>query len=222
MTNLIHFDLGLTPRAWRTLECTIVKRGGVYDNFNQPDAYEADLLRLFRYIGNPLRRAQRQAVHAANVLKALNARFGQQSSWIAVRVTTPSSAFDVPRWHPDGYYYKPYQGLQRKSLVTLKGRTTLLAELSAASMKDVRAIVYDTSLPVRRAADNLVRMKGLVTSAPTHMATEIATGGDNATIHSEPSFREARIFASAVPGTYEQIEELRIRRGLPQICFDLR
>src|ERR1700733_13776492 len=39
-----------------------------------------------------------------HITKASN----KDSAWVSVRVSTPTSRYDIPRWHIDGSYYGPF------------------------------------------------------------------------------------------------------------------
>ena len=150
----------------------------------------------------------------SKLLKAYNTQY----YWIAIRIKTKNNFFDIPRWHCDSYYFTTRDRLQTKFVTTLKGPATLLLDTTPEEHKYFfEKSTYDTNLPVNLLEFDIEHRKKLDQSINgkriqlNNNQGIIFTAGDfeKCLIHSEPKEDDNRIFISILPGTKEEIEELK-------------
>ncbi len=62
---------------------------------------------------------------------------------LSLRAWDISQSFHKTRWHSDGYYYSPYNGVQYKAAITLKGMSTLFYYLSAEFREKFNTLQFE-------------------------------------------------------------------------------
>lgn len=209
-TGFRHFDLGLTEKQHETVAKMRVGDTGSYDNFGDIGKIETDALKFFETLGNAPSEAKEQAAIVARLVERTIAGFESETAWVTIRALQPTNAFDVPRWHTDGYFYPPDAGDQVKAVITLKGDGTLLNKLP----KEKRADLMNLQRSSMDEMDSREQRAALIESSrtettPAGCGTVFIVGSEHATVHSEPPIRSERIFISVLPGSREQIENLR-------------
>lgn len=221
--SFVNFDLGLAPEAMADMHSLNVKETSDYSNFGGTDVLRNDIARFLESQGNAPDHAGRVADVLDQVTKDSIGAVGAEAAFFTIRSFTPTDAFNVPRWHTDGWFYEPTENdRQQKIALTLKGRTTLLNNLPdtlrGAFHKLLRSFASD-STENRRTIGKLINPADTETALPGQGT--IFTVGDikNSAIHSEPPIDSERIFMSIVPGTKAQIEELRQRWNVPSTSY---
>ena len=183
-----------------------------YDNFGALGRFMPELERFLGELGNDAASANAAASAVDRFVRDCLAGLEAETAWVTVRASNPTPAFDIPRWHPDGHYYEPYEDEPRKIVLTLKGPGTLFNLLSPAE----RAIWEDVFFKTQEDPDHQTLVSAVVPTVNASQATLqeaylYITGADYAAIHSEPPIHEDRYFMSIVPGTVAQIANLRAR-----------
>lgn len=210
-----HFDLRLTEGQHETLAKIRVNSDATYDNFGDVGNIEAALTSFFEGQGNLLAAAREQAAVVTRIIERTIAGFGSESAWITMRASQPTDAFNVPRWHIDGRYYQS-EGVveQVKAVIALKGEGTLLNRLPPEKRGDfMEALGADVDeMECRRRCAELIAPTGTEVTPPG-CGTVFIVGSERAAVHSEPPITCERLFLSILPGTKEQIEELRQNWG---------
>lgn len=215
-----HFDLGMSPadlELWNSLSVT--PHDG-YENFGALDDLPQDAEVLFREMGNAPKSASFAAANLGAVVDSIVKEFGAETAWVAIRPTTDTGVFEVPRWHTDGGYfstaasgfYGDTSEHEVKALLTIKGASSRLADVPVEVRHQFRALMDAGD---EKALDDLV-CPYQITSKPHGTGTLIAVGDHPlAAVHSEPHLNHDRIFVSVLPGTHQQIKDLRQGWGAP-------
>ena len=147
--------------------------------------------------------------------------FEEESAWTMVRVALPNELYDIPRWHPDGSYFKSSKKVY-KLVMSLKGPQTLFGEkinvkkydqLSRKSGENVEANIIKNNNPKKFKKEDLrIRKEIIKVVKKTKVCKKGQAGiylvGDkDAAIHSEPKMNAPRIFISILVGSKAQIKE---------------
>lgn len=183
-----------------------------YNRFGDLHLLEQELPDFLKSLGNDsddvihtvakvIARTARQVVKASN----------KDSAWVCVRASTPTTEYDVPRWHMDGSYYglngpHPYPGLVFKFAATLKGPSTLLYNLP----HDQRDL-FNAHCNDRLFLSELVNFSMVESPKRGEGVFFIVADDRLAAIHSEPQVHENRLFFSVLIGDKAEIEELYLR-----------
>ena len=200
-----------------SLDHLTVSTGGTYNLFGTAETLAADLKTFLGSIGNEDKTSAAAAEKIDTMVKDILKGFGAEAGWITLRATLPTDEFDIPRWHQDGYFYAPFEGDQRKAAVVLKGAPTLLNDLPqsrlAAFNEASRKNPNDDA--EKRLSVAAVLDETQTVTTPKGKGVVFIAGSPRGAVHSEPAMHEARLFLSVLPGTKEQIEELRQRWKKP-------
>ncbi len=216
------FDLNLGDIEKAALAKLKIDDGLVYDNFGTLAFLATDTVRYLESIGNSNEDATAASKVIARISDSLLDAFAAETAWIAFRSFPRTTAFDTPRWHQDGYYYQPYEDLQKKAAVALIGHGTLFKETPPETRRAFtrlsRSLKHDDP-------DRQEKLSRLVEANPSIFPSQnqgaiFAAGSDEGAIHSEPPVSSTRLFMSAVPGSREQIEELRHSWGRKSRTYD--
>lgn len=207
--SFVCFDLNLSRAEKAALRKLQVSETSSYDNFDRHDVIETDARRFLESQGNGADLARQGAKTIAQSVQRIMAAMKAEAAWVTLRASVPTDAYDTPRWHQDGYFYAPFEGDQRKAAVTLKGSGTLFKNMPD-SLRDAfnkfRGLPPD--MEVRKQVDALVGHIPTETVKPGEGAFFVV-GSPRGAVHSEPPTHEQRLFLSVVPGSKDQIEELR-------------
>jgi hypothetical protein len=135
--------------------------------------------------------------------------FPQRS--LRLRSFTPTSEYDVPRWHQDGYYYAPYEGNPYKFAITLKGPATLFYKLPPHLKENFLTLTregMEKNGYNRQALATLLKpFKEAAFIPQPYQGAVFIVGSEYAAVHSEPPIHEERLFLSVLPGSKAQIKE---------------
>ena len=186
------------------------------DNFGNLDSIKRELADFLQTLGND----STVSATAADIIESLVIQsrdaFNAETAWVTLRASVPNSNFDIPRWHTDGYFYEPHQGIQHKVAFGLKGNGTLFAQLSdewrKAFLECMLRHNYVPSMEMRKESAKLVDDHGVIQMTARKQGVVFAVGKpDGSAIHSEPPVTEPRLFLSIIPGTHKQIASLASR-----------
>lgn len=207
--NFAFVDLGFSDKDLEIIDQFKIDSSQQYDHFGNLDLLQDELSAFLRSIGNNdehLIQKITQIIHevASNVNKASH----KETAWVCVRASIPNQAFDVPRWHWDGYYYSPYSGFAFKFATVLKGNPTLFYQLTP----DLRE-TFELHFDDREFLSNLLDRNLIESLRPGEGAFFLVGDRESAAAHSEPKMDSERLFFSVLPGNENEISELKTRWG---------
>ena len=132
---------------------------------------------------------------ALNILEAS----GKTDAWFCLRAIPPTNAYDLPRWHMDGYYYKDLQHekVQYKFVTALLGPSTLFYSLPT-SHEELRRNIW-AHMNQRVLISQICAHVPPTSCRTGEGAFFIASNVKKAALHSEPPTHEERLFFSIVP-----------------------
>jgi hypothetical protein len=202
--NFVFVDLKLSEDDKKIIDILNIKCKKIYNNFGSFYNLEDELISFFKDVGDNNNECIDGIIKIIikivfNVIKSSN----KETGWITIRTYFPDDSFEIPRWHIDGYYYKPYNGFNLKFLTTLKGDQTLIYDAD----KFLRKQYYD-NFEDRNHLNKIFDINKS-TCLQYGEGVFILTGDkNNATIHSEPCIKNERLFLSIVLGNISEINEL--------------
>jgi hypothetical protein len=169
-----------------------------------------------------------------NIIKNVLDEYKMEYFWITIRATLPNNEFDIPRWHKDGKYFLGTTEETPKFATVLKGPGTLFIKHSSKINK-----IYNECLTKKRKEFVDISKKKELTKTDIDTiedkyryiyATKFkkykiiqvknnegvifypkVNEASKAAIHSEPKMTQPRLFISILPGTKDNIYELRDR-----------
>ena len=149
---------------------------------------------------------QRITEHITQIVAEVMIASERETGWVSLRATVPTDAYDIPRWHMDGYYFNPAgpHEMLYKYVVTLRGPATLFYPLCYEERKKVcRKTKYRDYMAQFCKKDSIVQ--------PQQGQGAFLIGGriPQAALHSEPQMHEPRLFLSVVPCNANQLIELK-------------
>jgi hypothetical protein len=204
--NFCFVDLGISEEDLELIQQLNITASGQYNRFGNLHLLRDELPHFLRKNcsnSEPLTQKIADIIFqiASHVQKASN----KETAWICVRVSTPNPAFDMPRWHQDGYYYSPYAGFAFKFAVALKGNPTLFYQLP----QEMRELFHSSS--DREFLSTLLK-RDKIESPKSGLGVFFLVGDkESAAIHSEPKIDSERLFFSVLPGNENEISELKDR-----------
>jgi hypothetical protein len=143
--------------------------------------------------------------------KQICGAYGRESCWLAIRVTTPTDAFDIPRWHVDGNFFtKVGDEIQSKFVMVLKGPGTLFCNPDKKTREEFfNAVLHTREIEERIKLQNILKKQKIIQLQNNQGAIFLVGDRKISAIHSEPPITEPRIFISILPGYDYQIDELK-------------
>ncbi len=205
--NFTFVDLGISAEELNFISKFKVESSGQYDRFGSLHILNDELPSFLQSIGNNRKELiQKITEIISKVVSNVKEASNKETAWVSVRVFTPIHAFDIPRWHWDGYYYSPFSGLAFKFATVLKGNSTIFYQLPQNVRKVFRSHCND-----RTFLTNLLE-RSHIESAKLGQGSFFLVGDmNNACVHSEPKIDGERIFFSVLPGNENEINELKAR-----------
>lgn len=226
--DIVSFDIGLTSEEKRGIAEVIIEKELPQFDYYGPIGEELveNLTTYFRELGeNEEKIITTISKLVARVAEMTIKDFHKESAWVMVRVSLPNDYFDVPRWHSDGQYFETLDSADKtyKLVMTIKGAPTRFGEkidperfdqLMIKSSKNYElnhneAEVFEREdMRIRRELSSIIREAEPLKEGE---AAYYLVGHENAKIHSEPIIDTPRIFMSVVPGSINQVGELKER-----------
>ncbi|MBX2833896.1 MAG: hypothetical protein KTR28_02890 [Micavibrio sp.] len=211
-----HFDLGLGQLVLDDFQSMKISGYQYFNHFGNPEDATPKLVQYFESLGNDSALSEKLTIHVTTLcqdaLKALN----KEAAWITLRSSQNTNSHDIPRWHIDGTFWQNDPDKQRKVAIGLKGPKTLFNDLSNDNAKidelcEELMQANDTFCPQFRKKIARLFDDARTSSAAQGQGTIFNVGAKyHAAPHSEPPIHEDRLFLSIVPGTVQQIQELRL------------
>lgn len=203
----VTFDMKLTCDDINCLNNLRIDIYDEYDNYGNLDSFNDALNTFLKSLGNEIEASNTATSLILNLVNQVLVASGKETAWITLRASPKSTAFDIPRWHTDGYFYNldvEERDEQYKVIIVLKGPQTLFYDLPS----DMREMF--NVLCLRDDRDALAQMLDITqsTSAQLYHGAIFIVGADYSAVHSEPAIHEDRLFLSILPGSKKQIEEL--------------
>lgn len=230
-TPFAFYDLNLTDNEIKTLEKITINSSMLtdYNNYGNIDKLEVEINEFIKSLSQENEIIAKEASQLiTKLVKGLVQASGKEKAWVSLRPSMPNSAFNLPRWHMDGFFYKPHDIRQYKFALVLKGPSTLFCKLSPdekktfdiLKAKETHKIIQDENGKIIKFEEDMSNRKALatmissfqapVTIAKPYQGAVFVVGESNSAIHSEPSISENRLFLSILPGSKSQIDELRL------------
>ncbi len=214
--------LTLNKGQKKLLETLSINKNSTYDNFGALDQLLQGAQDFIHHLGNSSDQSKKVAEVLLDIAQQMIQISGHKVGWISIRAYTPSSRFRIPRWHTDGdFFMDDSRGTQTKLIINLKGDGTYFLKASDTFKKkfldlEEKLIRENTEMEeMRFQLSDLVNQNQEEVSIyelPVYEAAEFNVGqGVHSAIHSEPDFKQPRLFMSVVAGSPEQIESLRKR-----------
>ncbi len=216
--RIVSFDLGLTEEEKDAVsKLEIAKNSDNFHFWGKADSAELRerLNSFLADIGeNPEERVAEVAGLIARIGEGLTKATDAEAVWYEIRSMMPNDYFVTPRWHTDAKFFNPLKA--HKLVYAVKGRQTRFGvttdqdrfvQLSIAENNEQHGSPED--IRIREDLDSIVTefdpgAEG--GDAPLYLVT-----GDEAVIHSEPVIDRPRLFMSIIPGTEDEIAEMRHR-----------
>lgn len=213
-------DIDISPHEIKIFNNFNITVNKTYKNFGNLNNLEENITKFLTEIGtNSLNDIGVLKDFIIRLLYSVLEGFEKNSFWLDIRVTLPNDQWIVPRWHNDGKFYTTQTVDQPnyKFIMTIKGPGTLFATCDEPTKKEFRELAFSLrehdpfNIEYREKMDKIIK-KCMLFQAKQNQGAIFATGNPSiAAIHSEPNMNESRIFISILPGTIEEINELKLR-----------
>lgn len=215
------FNCGISKKEKNILEHFNVEKTDQYSNFDNLDSLVNDLKIFLESVGN--NKSQHVIIIINLILKIMKnvlEGYSKPACWFTIRVSLPTDAFKIPRWHTDGKYFGNYDK-QSKFILTLKGEGTLLADCDKETRNKLFEIKNKFPIDKKQSEEdritrneiikeNIKENKCDIKQVPNYKGIIITVGNrEKSALHSEPDITETRIFISILPGSKEEILELK-------------
>ena len=221
----LTIDMALSQQERQSLE-----RVQIDNNLPQFDFYGFDTKELegkvIEYLGDMGQNDPNDISHIANVIGRLSdgmrKGFNEETTWTMIRVSLPNNEYKIPRWHPDGKYFKSSKK-RYKLVATLKGPQTLFGEIidtdgvnrlegerreNYQKNEHDQAKLQEEDMRIRTQLQKVIAQKEI---GGKGKAVVYLVGEEDAVFHSEPDISEPRIFVSVLPGSKEQVSQWAAR-----------
>lgn len=210
--SFAYYDLHLSEDEKSAVNALKINKTDSYNNYGNLNVLESEVREFIKALskGNETNAKEIAGLIVRLVNEIIQAS-GRETAWVAVRAFTPTSEYDVPRWHTDGYYFEPYSGDPYKFAVTLKGPSTLFYRLPDNRREEFYVLwrkgTEQNDYNRQAFADMLGQSKEAISIAQLYQGVVFIVGSHNAAVHSEPPIKEERLFISILPGSKTQIKE---------------
>ena len=212
--SFAYYDLHLSENEKSAVNALKINKTDSYNNYANLNALGPEVGEFIKTLGlgkgneTNAKEVARLIVRLVNEILQAS---GEETAWVAVRAFTPTSEYDVPRWHTDGYYFEPYSGAPYKFALTLKGPPTLFYRLPNNKREEFYTLeckwTEQNDYNRQALADTLGQPKEIISIAQPYQGAVFIVGSNNAAVHSEPPIKEERLFISILPGSKMQIKE---------------
>ncbi|KAF5552854.1 hypothetical protein FMEXI_2633 [Fusarium mexicanum] len=159
----------------------------------------------------------------------------KKACWLTVRITKPSTAFKIPRWHQDGPMFEYDQGredvVRSKYALTLLGPSTLMLQPNEhvfTTQREAEARYYwwqdktdgpEPSEDEMYDADDLLResLGNAFKDTPRVQVghgqiVRFSWGRDDSPVHSEPHLVSDRVFMTVLYGSDSELRTMNLSR----------
>lgn len=203
-SSFVYYDLDPSERERNALKTLKINMTDDYNNYGNLDGLESEVRDFLKTLGKGNdTSAQDVSQLITRLVKEVLQGCGQETAWVAVRSFTPTSAYDLPRWHTDGYYYAPYEGDPYKFAITLRGPPTLFYQLPADKREEFYALQRkgneQNEYNRQALALMLNTVKEAISIGQLYQGAVFIVGSNHAAVHSEPPIKEERLFLSSCP-----------------------
>ena len=199
-------NVGLTADDLKSFDSIDIEKDHFYHQFGDLENTAEKITSFIRAIGrNDNSLAERIGTTLAEITHKIMDASGRETGWVYLRAFVPTDAYDIPRWHMDGYYFEPDAiTCMYKFALTVKGHPTLLYRLP----KELRLFAWQ-HMRDRVFMHSFCQPELVVT--PEREEGVFFMGGkkDFAALHSEPPVHEKRLFFSLIPCSEQQLIELK-------------
>ncbi len=205
-------DLNLSSEELAVFHLFSIHTAKSFHHFGNLATLEEELVAFFNQVcdGDAETFAQAAAcIH--NIAKQIVPLSGKSLAWVGLRAFTPTQAFDIPRWHMDGYYYSPSKtpSFQYKFVTTLIGPSTLFYPLPRSS-EHLRRVVWK-NIPDRQFTAEFCQALVPISLKEGEGAFFIAAQFRHAALHSEPPIHRDRLFLSIISCNEQELAELKVK-----------
>lgn len=200
-------DLGLSCKALQAIAQLNIDKSEAYDQFGDIHLLQKQIPLFIKRIGlNNDETASTLSKVTYQIATQIIEASGKKTAWISIRANTPSSEFDIPRWHIDGYYYSPFNSFAFKFVTVLKGKPTLLY-----SMEQSEREAFNNHMNDREFLHHFLSKERVQSPKAGHGVFFVVGDMRRAQVHSEPKIESERLFISVLPGDIAEIAELKDR-----------
>lgn len=214
--TFIHFDIGFSSDEIAALQSLAITTVSDYECFGHLEQMEDDVFKYLNSLGSNDPISMRiLARKITDITQQTVLGFHAETAWVVLRASKPHSLFDIPRWHTDGYFVEPYEGEQRKVVITLKGKDS--GTRFYPLPKDLRDIF--NALQDKGAREELAKLLTVCAPQTAHFGqgSIFISGIDYATVHSEPPIHEDRLFMSIFPTSFSKMPEIERHQMNPSL-----
>jgi hypothetical protein len=233
------FNIDYTQEEKKAIDSINISRCSAYDHFGYSNKIDKNILSNFLLSISDDNTKYNTLIIAnfiSNLAEMITYAHKKDSCWITIRASIPNSAFKIPRYHQDGSFFNNKNDtIQTKFIMTLKGPGTLLINASKTELEDFNKILLkyryrqkhydnkeiekylDIELLEREESSKIFSKKPIqltnnqgavfITFYKKNSIDDITMRA----IHSEPDINEQRLFISILPGTHDEINELKTR-----------
>lgn len=163
------------------------------------------------------------------LIRKISKSYNTNFFWLSIRISLPNTNFNIPRWHIDGTFFNSNR-IQSKFITVLKGPGTLFIKKSKNTheiynqtilnkykeiQKDKKYVneIYKKDIEEKYRKILANKFKNIKYKQLKNDQGLIFLVGKDGLLHSEPKIDESRIFISILPGSQEEIQELKNRWG---------
>ena len=206
------YDLHFSSSERGSLQKIAVQKSEEYEYFGTLPIPHKDLTAYLKRIGpNRGKVADAAAQVITKIVTHLLQASGKEAAWMCLRATIPHKEFDIPRWHMDGYFYKPWAN-QYKFAIALKGPPTLFYQVPSTKREKFYDLLasteaYQMSKEARQKTAAFLNDPRQRFQAQPNQGGVFVVGEQDSGVHSEPPMTEERLFLSVLPGSKAQIKE---------------
>lgn len=194
--------------------------------------YENILIPFLENIGN---NSNENVIIMNNIInkliKNICKSYQKNDFWVSIRVSLPNTDFNIPRWHYDGpFFLNNPDAIQAKFITIFKGPGTLFLKNEKESNEIFQKIKLEKRKELIKIKNNNYQKideidnkyrpiinealnKFKKTELKNNEGLIFSVNMEKHFIHSEPCINEHRLFISILPGSREDIEELKLRFG---------
>jgi len=224
-TNYLNVNIKFSQKEINYFENFNIKKDNNFEHFGNID--DLDDFKLNEYINdignNENINIFNNVVHKLlnTICKAYNTKF----CWLAIRIRIPTNNYDIPRWHQDGVFFVNSDTLQAKFITVLKGPGTLF--IKNKKINDIHKKYHDKKFieynklnifydkEIEDKYRKILAKKYLIFKQHQVQIRQglIFLNSQNKfpLVHSEPKIDVSRIFISILPGTEEDVINLKKR-----------